>query len=591
MIFCILFLLSYTGGPDGFGYYYIDSREPEGPSFNWIDYTGGTHLVLGYDANSGLIDIIPGDFWFYGTGYSSIAICSNGWASFTSTSTQYPSVSLPHSMPQPPGFINILAPLAGDLGLETRDIVNVYWDTIGTRLVIGWDSVPPLVGSGVSYTFEIVLDCSDSSVTFQYLTHEGAGNPWTLWFFLTGIGAEDTTDGLVYPYWGRKDSLAIRFFYNANPDILPLSIDYPGDAFLVEPNQPCSIRTRIMNAGPGEATSFTVQCIVDSLGTVVYSEQQLVENLMADDTRSITFDGWIPQEFIDYRLRVITEQIGDPEPSNDTIGIKVKAPGPASDSLYYYSGNVENGFYAGRDTILALFFHTDSTPALLKYVRLWLISEGDALHPYPDMTLDPIVLSVMEGMEEPTDVVYTDTIWRDTLPPGWVYSVPSGSLFVGTNNFWVGIQNDERAEGVEGIGMDATTDNGEVKWMYEREVWSIVDWGTGDPLLSVFFGGDVTEIIVEEETYLFFLGRLSPNPMRESFTINYGIDRESEVEISVYDVSGRKLRKIFSGSREPGVYSTRWDLTDNTGIRVASGVYFLRLSSDSKVESKRFVIF
>ncbi|MCK4256783.1 hypothetical protein KAX35_07835, partial [candidate division WOR-3 bacterium] len=190
MIFYILFILCYTGGPDGFGYYYIDSREPDGPTFNWIDFTGGTLLSLGGDGNSGLIDMIPGEFWFYGTGYSSIAVCSNGWLSFTNgTSNAYPT----QSIPQPPWCVNVLAPFAGDLNAG-----DIYWDSIGTKLVIGWDSVPPMTGGGVTYTFEVIIDCSDSSIIFQYLNHEGIGNPWTMWYYLTGIGAEDTINGLEY---------------------------------------------------------------------------------------------------------------------------------------------------------------------------------------------------------------------------------------------------------------------------------------------------------------------------------------------------------------------------------------------------------
>lgn len=69
--------------------------------------------------------------------------------------------------------------------------------------MVGWDSIPPLVGGGISYTFQIILDRADSSITFQYLKHRGAGNPWTLWFFLTGIGARDIADGLEYPHWAR----------------------------------------------------------------------------------------------------------------------------------------------------------------------------------------------------------------------------------------------------------------------------------------------------------------------------------------------------------------------------------------------------
>lgn len=584
MIFCIVFLLSYTGGPDGYGYYYIDSREPEGPTFNWIDFTGGTQLSLGGDANSGLIDIVPGEFWFYGTGYSSIAVCSNGWASFTNGSANgYPTASIP----QPPGFVNILAPFAGDL----EPGGGIYWDTIGTKLVIGWDSIPPLTGGTVRYTFELVLDCSDSSVTFQYLKHEGPGNPWTSIWFLTGVGAEDTINGLEYPYWARRDSLAVRFYCNPNPDIFPLSIDYPGDAFLVVPDVPCSVRTRIINAGSQDAEDLSVYCIVDSLGNTVYADSQNVVYLFAHDTMSLAFDGWIPYEFVDYRLRVITRGTGDPEPSNDTLSVRVKAPGSAKDSLYYYSGEVVGGFSAGEDSVLGVRFSVDSTPVLLKYVRLWLVSEGDAPYPYPDSTVDPVVISVWEGMEEPDDIIYVDTVWRDTIPPGWVYSVPRGSLFVSTRNFWIGVKTALRGYAREAVGMDEVTDHGDRKWMYERDRWIQTDWGTGDPMVSAFLGGPAVGVSDDGVRFTFFLGRIAPNPQNRPFSVSYGVGENSRVGIAVYDVSGRKIRDIVNGERSPGVYSASWDLRDEGGRRVASGVYFLRLTSKDKIANKKFVLF
>ena len=50
-------VLQGKGGPDGFGYRWVDSNEPGGPSFGWVDITGvGTQVALtGDDAWSGAI--------------------------------------------------------------------------------------------------------------------------------------------------------------------------------------------------------------------------------------------------------------------------------------------------------------------------------------------------------------------------------------------------------------------------------------------------------------------------------------------------------------------------------------------------------
>jgi flagellar hook assembly protein FlgD len=47
----------------------------------------------------------------------------------------------------------------------------------------------------------------------------------------------------------------------------------------------------------------------------------------------------------------------------------------------------------------------------------------------------------------------------------------------------------------------------------------------------------------------------------------------------VFDVSGRRIRVLSQGFGTEGAHSAEWDGRDEAGLRVPSGVYFLRLSS------------
>src|SRR5207249_11905325 len=92
------------GGPDGFGYRWVDSDEAGGPTFAWVEIAGvGTEVPFsGDDWNYGPVPI-GFAFPYYGHGFTDLRVCSNGWISFTSFSAQYahqplPSLGAPENM-------------------------------------------------------------------------------------------------------------------------------------------------------------------------------------------------------------------------------------------------------------------------------------------------------------------------------------------------------------------------------------------------------------------------------------------------------------------------------------------------------------
>ena len=66
----------------------------------------------------------------------------------------------------------------------------------------------------------------------------------------------------------------------------------------------------------------------------------------------------------------------------------------------------------------------------------------------------------------------------------------------------------------------------------------------------------------------------SPNPFRRSTEIAYSLPVACHVTLSVYDVSGRPVRTIVEGPREPGVHRVLWDAKELPG-----GVYFCKLQA------------
>jgi flagellar hook assembly protein FlgD len=59
----------------------------------------------------------------------------------------------------------------------------------------------------------------------------------------------------------------------------------------------------------------------------------------------------------------------------------------------------------------------------------------------------------------------------------------------------------------------------------------------------------------------------------------------------VYNVAGRLVKTLASGAQGAGTYTVTWDGSDDAGVRMAPGVYFLksRVGGDSTVSRVIYV--
>jgi photosystem II stability/assembly factor-like uncharacterized protein len=103
--------------------------------------------------------------------------------------------------------------------------------------------------------------------------------------------------------------------------------------------------------------------------------------------------------------------------------------------------------------------------------------------------------------------------------------------------------------------------------------------GDGQDLFTV--GVDVLESLPTE----YRLYGNYPNPFNPTTTISYSLPQPAEATLTVFDLLGRQIRVLASGTQPAGTHEVTFDAAG-----LPSGVYFYRLEAGDYVETKRMVV-
>jgi hypothetical protein len=263
-------------GPDAYGYYAYDTGDVwtgQAPVYNWVEIVGVGNVMSAIDHDAATTTIsLPFTFRYYGTDYTNISVCSNGFVALGNEDYRFGDNS---GIPDTHGPEAMVAPFWMDLDPTAGGAIYEYFDSANHRWICQFDAVAHN-GGGNLETFEVILydpavyptPSGNGDIVLQYQT---VAFPYSC---TVGIENPTETTGIQYLYNSTYDPAAaaivsgqaVRFTMHG-PDAPPQWLVIDGSVIddtaggngdgLAQPLETIEIVVTLENLGSGDATSVT----------------------------------------------------------------------------------------------------------------------------------------------------------------------------------------------------------------------------------------------------------------------------------------------------------------------------------------------
>jgi len=99
-----------------------------------------------------------------------------------------------------------------------------------------------------------------------------------------------------------------------------------------------------------------------------------------------------------------------------------------------------------------------------------------------------------------------------------------------------------------------------------------------------------TGIENDELTIESYTLRNYPNPFNPTTMIEFSIQNDSKVELSIYNIKGQKVKQLIIDQLSAGEHSVVWDGRDENNFPVGSGIYFYKLRVDDLEKTRKMIL-
>ena len=81
-----------------------------------------------------------------------------------------------------------------------------------------------------------------------------------------------------------------------------------------------------------------------------------------------------------------------------------------------------------------------------------------------------------------------------------------------------------------------------------------------------------------------------PNPFNPITTMSFSLPNEENIELTIYNIKGQKVKTLYSGLADEGEHTMIWEGKDSNDKLVSSGLYFYKLKTNNKELTRKMLM-
>ena len=125
-------------------------------------------------------------------------------------------------------------------------------------------------------------------------------------------------------------------------------------------------------------------------------------------------------------------------------------------------------------------------------------------------------------------------------------------------------------------------------------LWTIIDANGGDydgaQRIEMHIDLTGTSVAEGELPSAFRFHPCHPNPFTSGTSMRLALPQREHVNVSIYNVAGRLVRKLVDEPLRGGEHVLEWDGRNDAGMRCSSGVYLLRVDAGPNSDARKAVL-